>query len=99
LDRVINKFIDTIFGQLINFNFLGQIKIESRGQFVNFKYLRDQIKKNENLRTKMQKLKNFENSSNYYPNNGIYLKVFEFPQNIHHPNSKTQKVFINKREC
>jgi len=24
----------------------------------------------------------FENSSNYYPNNGIHLKVFEFPQNI-----------------
>ena len=28
----------------------------------------------------------FENSSNYYPNNGIHLKVFEFPQHI--PSSK-----------
>ena len=24
----------------------------------------------------------FENSSNYYPNNEIHLKVFEFPRNI-----------------
>ena len=28
----------------------------------------------------------FENSSTYYPNNGIHLKRFEFPQNI--PSSK-----------
>ena len=24
----------------------------------------------------------FENSSNYYPNKGIHIKVFKFPQNI-----------------
>jgi len=31
----------------------------------------------------------FENSSNYYPNNEIHLKVFEFPHNITFPHPNT----------
>ncbi len=31
----------------------------------------------------------FENSSDYYPNNEIRLKVFEFPQNITFPHPNT----------
>jgi len=33
----------------------------------------------------LNKILHFEKSSNYYPNNRIHIKIFEFPQNITFP--------------
>jgi len=62
------------------------LKIAIWGQFVNFKILRGQFeffgKFEDHNANYYQIIHHFKNSSNYYLNNGVHLKLFEFPQNI-----------------
>jgi len=108
-----------IRGQFANLKkFRGQIIIFGKFEWsICHKFIGVKLKILENLRTKIQNLKDynneefwnsqllgviwnslnltwtkyfinfhyFENSSSYYPNNWIHLKIFEFPQNITFP--------------